>query len=823
MLYELTTGELPFMANDAIAVISQHLHAPVVPPRAKNDEISPLLDGLIVRLLCKEPQDRPASAREVREALELPEIFDAITIPVEEFSVLDRIVRGRIVGRENELQIARAMWQKAAAGGEQLLLISGEPGIGKTRLRHEIVTLAEVSGGKALIGANYAEGGAPYGAFKQILREALYLDFELPNDVLANLLTLNPELQHRFPDLPDTEPKDPQTEQQFLFESIVVLCTTLSDRTPLLLVIEDAQWADSGTLSMLRYLARNTRHQRTMILGTYREIELDEARPFHEMLLDLDRERLVRRLKLNRLNRRQTGELLAILFAEGITPEFLDGIYRETEGNPFFIEEVCKALVDSGKLYFKEGQWHRPSIEELGIPQSVRVAVQSRVHKLPEEHQEILYQAAILGREFDFDILTRASEVDEDTLIDALESAERSLLIEELRSNGRVIFSFAHALIPSTLRDSLRTLKRRKMHSRAASAIEELCPEDFEALAFHYIQAGHVEKGVKFLLKVGDKARGLYAHQEAIDNYEQAIEILKVVGNHEETARALMKLGLTYHNAFEFDKSRRAYEQGFIYWQQAGLSSDRLPLAPHKLKVVYDEPPTLDPGRCTDLSSVSIIFQLFSGLLELSPDMSVVPDVAHSWEVLEGGRKYIFHLRNDVYWSDGVPVTARDFVHAWLRVLDPASHPYTASLLSDIKGAKIYYHGNLRDPDYLGVQAVDNLTLQVELEEPTSYFLQLLTYVVTFPVPRHVIELKAEAWTELENLVTNGPFKLVDYTPNNSATFERNPAYHGVNNGNLEGVELLFSAQQRANLLPMYKVESLDFLFLDDLPPVEVD
>jgi ABC-type oligopeptide transport system substrate-binding subunit/predicted Ser/Thr protein kinase len=823
MLYELTTGELPFVADDPIAVISQHLHAPVVPPQAKNDEISPRLDGLIVKLLSKHPQDRPASAREVQEALESPDILGVIAAPVEGFSVLERIVRGRMVGREVELQEARALWQKAAVGDGQLLLISGEPGIGKTRFRHEIVTLAEVSGGKALMGANYAEGGAPYGAFSQILREAISLVVGLPNDVLANLLTLNPELQHRYPDLMIPEPKDPQTVQQSLFESLVVLCTNLSDRTPLLLVIEDAHWADSGTLSMLRYLARNTRRQRVMIVVTYREVELDEARPLHEVLLDFERERLARRLKLNRLNRRQTGDLLAILFAEGITPEFLDGIYRETEGNPFFIEEVCKALVDSGKLYFENGQWHRPSIEELGIPQSVRVAVQSRVRKLPDEYQEILCQASVLGREFDFDILSKASEVDEDRLIDALESAERSQLIEELRSNGRVSYAFAHALIPSTLRDSLRTLKRRKLHSRAASAIEDQCPEDFEALAYHNIQAGQVESGVKFLLKAGDRARGLYAHQEAIANYEQAIEILQEHGNREDIARVLMKLGLTYHNAFEFEESRRAYEQGFITWQQVGLSSDGLPPAPHALKVVYDEPPTLDPGRCTDVSSVSMIYQLFSGLVELSLDMSVVPDLACSWEVLEGGRKYVFHLREDVHWSDGVPVTAGDFEYAWKRILAPGSHSYLASLLSDIKGAKMYYQDELRVPDCLGVQVVDDLTLEVELEGPTSYFLQLLAYVVTFPVPRHVIELKGEAWTELGNLVTNGPFKLVEYTLNDSAVFKRNPAYHGVFSGNLARVEVQFSDQQWENLLPMYKAENLDFLFLDDLPPEEAD
>jgi oligopeptide transport system substrate-binding protein len=677
------------------------------------------------------------------------------------------------------------------------------------------------------MGASYAEGGAPYGAFKQIIREALRIDFngdfELPRNTLAELLTLTPELQHHFPDLPDLEPTDPQSEQGRLLESMVILCASLSDRAPLLLVLEDAHWADSGTLSVLRHLARNTRHQRVMIVVSYREVELDEARPFHEVLLDLDRERLTRRLKLKRLSRKQTGDMLAILFAEGITSELLKGIYHETEGNPFFIEEVCKALVDSGKLYYQDGQWQRPSIEELGIPQSVRVAIQSRVHKLKEEHQETLQLAAILGREFDFATLTRASDLDEDTLIDALDNAERSLLIEEISTDGMETFAFAHALIPVSLIEGIRTLKRRKLHRRAAEAIEILHSEDFEALAHHNLQAGRVEKGVKYLLQAGDRARGLYAHQEAINSYEQAIELLEEGEDHELTSRTLMKLGLTYHNSFEFDKSRRAYEQGFILWQQAGMSSDQLPPAPHALKVAYDEPPTLDPGRCTDQSSVSIIYQIFSGLVELSPDLSVMPDIARNWEVLEGGRKYVFHLRNDVYWSDGVPVTARDFEYAWRRVLEPASHSYSANLLSDILGAKLYYQGKLRKPDDIGVHAVDDLTLVAELEEPTSYFLQLLTYVVTFPVPRHVVELEGDAWTKLGNLVTNGPFNLVEWTQKNLALFARNPTYHGLYNGNLERVELSFSAGLEKNLLHLYEKESFDFINLGDLHPVEAD
>jgi ABC-type oligopeptide transport system substrate-binding subunit/predicted Ser/Thr protein kinase len=823
MLYELATGELPFVDQDPIAVISQHLHAPVVPPRAKNEEISPSLDTLIVGLLDKDPQDRPASVKQVIAALESPDMLEIKDAPLREYSVLERIVRGRMVGREKELREARELWHRAGTREGQLLLISGEPGIGKTRLVREIVTEAEVSGGQALIGASYSEGGAPYNAFQQIIRQALSNGgIKLPGNTLAELLTMIPDLRHRYPELPEPEATDPQSDQERLLESMVILCSSLSDQSPLLLVLEDAHWADSGSLAMLRHLSRNTRHQRVMIMATYREVELDEARPFHEALLDLDRERLARRFKLKRLNKEQTRSMLAILLSEGITDEFLEGIYYETEGNPFFIEEVCKALVDSGRLYYHDGQWQRPSIEELGIPQSVRVAIQSRVFKLPQEHQETLQLAAILGREFDFETLTRASGLKEDVLLDALDNAERSLLIEEMRANGGEAFTFAHALIPATLTDSLRTLKRRKFHHQAAAAIEDLWPEDYEALAYHNIQAGRLEKGVGYLLQAGDRARSLYAHQEAIASYEQAIEILEEVKDHKLTSRTLMKLGLTYHNAFEFDKSRRAYEQGFIFWQQEGISRVQLPPPPHALRMVYREPPTLDPGRCTDLTSASIIYQIFSGLVELSPDLSVMPDIAHNWEVLEGGRKYVFHLRNDAYWSDGVPVNASDFEYAWRRVLDPGSHPHSASLLFDIKGAKLFYQGKLRESDHIGVHAVDDLTLVVDLEEPTSYFLQLLTYVVTFPVPRHVVKKEGNTWTELSNIVTNGPFQL-ESLDQAGANFKRNPAYHGHFSGNLERVELSSSAKLEENSFHIYEKERFDFIDLSDLHPGDAD
>ena len=248
------------------------------------------------------------------------------------------------------------------------------------------------------------------------------------------------------------------------------------------------------------------------------------------MLLDLDRERLATRLKLPRLDREQTEEMLAVLFAEEITPEFLDGIYRETEGNPFFIEEVCKALVESGKLYFEDGRWHRP--EHGGAGDSPERAGGDPVagEGPAAEAQETLRLAAVLGREFDFDTLAEAERAGRGSADRGPGERRAGPIDRGVSGEGGGTFAFVHALIPSTLVEGLRTLQRRRLHRRAAAAIEARRPDDLEALAHHYDQAGEAEKAADYLLQAGDRARGLYAHQEAIDHYRQALEFLKRAG-----------------------------------------------------------------------------------------------------------------------------------------------------------------------------------------------------------------------------------------------------------------------------------------------------
>jgi hypothetical protein len=390
LLYELTTGSLPFQADDPFALITQHLHAPVVPPRAKNATTPVELNDLILELLEKRAEDWPDSAVAVEErlnrisaSLEASAAVDTKpATPLLGISFLERIVRGRMVGRREELGQARAVWRKAASGEGQVLLVSGEPGIGKTRLVRELTTQVQVQGSLTLTGFGYPEGGIPYGPFVQIIETA----FENGHDMglglsdlkLAELIRMAPTLQDRFPGIPPNPKLEPKAAQYRMFDAVHSFVKALSNQSTVLLVLEDLHWADSATLALLQHLARRTRDMPVLLLTTYRETELTPS--LQDTLGTLNRERLATRIKLSRLDKLGTAALLEALFAEAAAPDFLDGIYHETEGTPFFIEEVCKALVESRQVYFENGRWHRPEdMADLAIPQSVRMAIQNRV------------------------------------------------------------------------------------------------------------------------------------------------------------------------------------------------------------------------------------------------------------------------------------------------------------------------------------------------------------------------------------------------------------------------------------------------------------
>jgi oligopeptide transport system substrate-binding protein len=278
-----------------------------------------------------------------------------------------------------------------------------------------------------------------------------------------------------------------------------------------------------------------------------------------------------------------------------------------------------------------------------------------------------------------------------------------------------------------------------------------------------------------------------------------------------------MKIGLTYHTAFDFKRSRQAYDEGFGLLQRAGMRpmGTHLPSASQDLRIDWEsEPVTLDPNKTVDRPTSQLLHQIFSGLLDMSSDSGVVPDIATSWEVIEGGRKYIFHLRDDVFWSDGVPVTAADFVCSWLRVLDPSNRLTVTTGLYDVKGGRAYKRGELSDPGQVGVRALAPHTLEVELEGPTGFFPYLLTQPLCLPVPKHVVDQHGDAWDQIENFVSNGPFLLSAWNPGGNLILERNPRYHGDFSGNVQRMQLLVNPDPEERLR-VYESDGLDVIRLE--------
>ncbi|MBT6150409.1 MAG: tetratricopeptide repeat protein, partial [Chloroflexi bacterium] len=447
----------------------------------------------------------------------------------------------------------------------QVLLISGEPGIGKTRFTQEIITQVEYSGGRSLFGASYQESNAPYEPFAQIIRSVLRQSSDdiknIPEPIVADLIKIAPDLRAYYTDIKENPKLEGSAEQQRIFENFYLFIESLAASSPILIVLDDVHWADSATLDLSRHLMRRCKNQQVLIVGTYREVELAGSVQFQNALNGFNREGNTTRIKLGLLDKEQTHRLLTTIFDATISDDFLNGIYRETEGNPFFIEEVCKSLVDSGKLYFEDGEWHRPDMGELEIPQSVMVAIQSRVNKMSEDVNKILLLAAIIGREFDYEVLAVASELDEDKLIDIIEQAEHAQLVEELPRKGSTIFQFAHALIPATMLENVSSLRKRRIHRKVAEAMTQVKNADVSALAYHYIEAGDLVNGLKYAREAGDRATEAIANQEAITSYRLALECAEGLELSTEIITLNRLIGFA---SFDID-----YNQSIKHYQQA--------------------------------------------------------------------------------------------------------------------------------------------------------------------------------------------------------------------------------------------------------------
>ncbi len=495
----------------------------------------------------------PLEAFEVSwERLGAEEVVGGSVLP----TILRSVPQIAYVGRAAENERLSALSREVRNRQRRMMFISGEPGVGKTRLAAHAALELHNGGFTVCWGAAAEDLGAPYGPWIQALSH--YVE-HAPDEVLAAHVErhggeitrlLRDALAKRVAEVPAPQQADPETERYLLFEAVAGLIQEASDHGPVLLVLDDLHWADRQTLSLLKHVTAATADSAVFLLGIYRDSDLDRGHPLADALADLRRLDGVERRALHGLEVDEVTEVVAAvagLEMDAVGLELAHEVAQETDGNPFFVAEILRHLTESGAISEgSDGRWGlQSSIADLGLPNSLREVVCRRVERLGDELEQTLTVAAVVGRTFDVELLDLLVEGDEEDLLDELEGAlQASLLVESPQRVGR--FKFAHALINHALYDAIGATRRGRLHRRVAEALEQLSGDESgerlvaefledtvgsaggsaAVLAHHWREAGDSERAVDYLLKAAEQAELSGARAETVALFGRALELI---------------------------------------------------------------------------------------------------------------------------------------------------------------------------------------------------------------------------------------------------------------------------------------------------------
>ena len=562
LMYELFTGQLPFTGPSPVTVIYKQIEEEPTPPRHLCADLSPDVEKAILRAISKDPDGRFASAAQMREALEAvlaggdaagQEEAERRAEPEPSRPAARGRSRGfecSLVGREAELEGLRSAIRALDEARGTTVLLAGEAGVGKTRLALETAAYARRRGALTLSGSClYSEGAEPYLPFLEALGHTLDPADEAERErVLAFIREEAPELLELTTHLMTvirtlrvtgmgTQEETIATSKERLFEAITQVLLFLSREAPVVLLLEDLQWADSGSLQLLHYIARSAANQRLLVLGTYRTEELlpdvdGSSHPLTDTLQRMSAEGICQKIELAGLAPDALNTMLRRIFRRAMfSPEFRASLHRETGGNPLFVVEVLKLLRDEGGIYEQRGTWReRREVAFDAIPERVYDVVLRRIERLSEDQRELLQVAATVGDRFTSAALSEVSECERVPVLRTLNRLER--VHQLIRSEGDG-YAFTHAKIREALYTEIPPELQREYHLAYGAFLEAHATPGGRAavsdLARHFHLGGASSRALPYLVQAGDRASRMFAYKEAAEFYRWAVADLSTL------------------------------------------------------------------------------------------------------------------------------------------------------------------------------------------------------------------------------------------------------------------------------------------------------
>ena len=430
-----------------------------------------------------------------------------------------------LVERQVELGRVTAALEAARAGDGRFLALTGEPGVGKTRLAQEVMLQARAAGWMAVIGRCYEEHlRTPYFPFRDVLSAAWDAAPPILRERAAHRYAA---LGRLLPDLLATPPPEDEEEARLqVLHAVAGFLGALAGEQPVVVLLDDLHWADYTSLDILRHLVRSASGQRLLVLGTYRDGAVEQQHSLARIVTQLQREQRLEVLSLQPLTAAGTAALIGTrVDLAVVSAEQRDAIHARTAGNPFFTVEMLAALVEQGT-----GRDGRPHCVELApLPQSIRSVVGQRVERLGPAARETLRLASVLGQEFSLDDLLAAAEAPEETLLAHVEAALAARLLEERQIGPAERYAFTHALIAQVLYEEVPRFRLRRLHLQVAGALERrrgAVPEGAAEIGRHFQAGGDTAKAALYAERAGDHALTLYAPHEAIGHYHVAVTLL---------------------------------------------------------------------------------------------------------------------------------------------------------------------------------------------------------------------------------------------------------------------------------------------------------